>query len=76
MSLYDIIMFRTIQNNSSVNPSCELTPMSLSPPHRLRLAELLGSGAFGMVIKGEAADILDMNGPTTVAVKMLKGSQF
>ena len=29
-----------------------------------------------MVIKGEAADILDMNGPTTVAVKMLKGSLF
>ena len=31
MSLYDIIMFRTIQNNIFVNQSCELTPISLSP---------------------------------------------
>ena len=41
--------------------------------HRLTLGKQLGEGAFGMVIKGEAVGIGGKNGPTTVAVKMLKG---
>ena len=40
---------------------------------RLVLGKLLGEGAFGMVIKAEAVGIGGKSGPTTVAVKMLKG---
>ena len=34
---------------------------------------MLGSGAFGMVVRGKAMGIQDRNGEETVAVKMLKG---
>ena len=40
---------------------------------RLSLSKLLGEGAFGVVMKGQAIGIGGIPGPTTVAVKMLKG---
>jgi len=36
----------------------------------------LGEGAFGVVMKGVAIGIGGNTGPTTVAVKMLKGIAF
>ena len=41
--------------------------------HRLELGKLLGEGAFGVVVKGEAMGIGGRVGIMTVAVKMLKG---
>ena len=41
---------------------------------RLLLGDVLGEGAFGMVLKAEAQDIAnDKNVKTTVAVKTIKG---
>ena len=45
----------------------------LCPDCRLTLGEMLGEGAFGLVVKAEAKGINGKNGPQTVAVKMLKG---
>ncbi|XP_039298982.1 vascular endothelial growth factor receptor 2 [Nilaparvata lugens] len=42
------------------------------PRENLRLGKQLGSGAFGVVLKGEANGILKDNEVTAVAVKMLK----
>ena len=42
------------------------------PIDRLKLGKLLGSGAFGRVLKGEASGILSCEPVTTVAVKMVK----
>ncbi|KAK2187383.1 hypothetical protein NP493_167g01010 [Ridgeia piscesae] len=39
---------------------------------KLTLGEMLGEGAFGMVVKAEAKGISGKNGAQTVAVKMLK----
>ena len=43
------------------------------PDCRLTLGEMLGEGAFGLVVKAEAKGINGKNGVQTVAVKMLKG---
>ncbi|XP_075235082.1 vascular endothelial growth factor receptor 1-like [Lycorma delicatula] len=42
------------------------------PRKKLKLGKQLGSGAFGVVLKGEAEGILEPNVVTTVAVKMVK----
>ena len=42
----------------------------------LKLGRMLGEGAFGMVVRGEADGILRKGKRTTVAVKMLKGSDL
>ena len=42
---------------------------------RLSLLKQCGEGAFGMVMMGEAVDIANRKGRTTVAVKMLKGTE-
>ena len=42
------------------------------PVDRLKLGKLLGSGAFGRVLKAEASGILLHEPVTTVAVKMVK----
>ena len=42
------------------------------PIHRLKLGKLLGSGAFGRVLKAEASGILSSEAVSTVAVKMVK----
>ena len=42
------------------------------PIDRLKLGKLLGSGAFGRVLKAEASGILIHQPVTTVAVKMVK----
>ena len=42
------------------------------PINRLKLGKLLGSGAFGRVLKAEATGILSSEAVTTVAVKMVK----
>jgi len=41
----------------------------------LKLGKLLGEGAFGMVVMGEAIGIGGQPGNTVVAVKMLKGME-
>ncbi|CAH0562089.1 unnamed protein product [Brassicogethes aeneus] len=43
------------------------------PRHKLKLGKSLGEGAFGRVVRAEVTDP-PKNGPTIVAVKMLKGS--
>ena len=42
------------------------------PRDRLKLGKLLGSGAFGRVLKGEASGIVAWEPVSTVAVKMVK----
>ena len=42
------------------------------PAERLNLGILLGSGAFGRVLKAEASGIVSWEAATTVAVKMVK----
>lgn len=42
------------------------------PSEKLKLGKLLGEGAFGIVVKGTAQNILRYEGETMVAVKMLK----
>ena len=42
------------------------------PRDRLKLGKLLGSGAFGRVLKGEASGIVSWEPVSTVAVKMVK----
>lgn len=42
------------------------------PRDRLTLGKELGSGAFGVVRRGDAVGINNRQGSTTVAVKMLK----
>jgi len=44
--------------------------------YRLTIGKLLGEGAFGMVLKAEAVGIGNATGSTTVAVKMLKGTNM
>ena len=39
---------------------------------RLSMGKMLGEGAFGIVVQGEAMGICSKNTNTTVAVKMLK----
>ncbi|XP_076364415.1 fibroblast growth factor receptor 4-like [Tachypleus tridentatus] len=52
----------------------EITPDPLweFPRERLVLGTTLGAGAFGQVRKGDAYGLTDKEGPTIVAVKMLK----
>ena len=42
------------------------------PREKLKLGKLLGSGAFGRVLKGEASGIVSWEPVSTVAVKMVK----
>ncbi|XP_044736869.1 vascular endothelial growth factor receptor kdr-like [Chrysoperla carnea] len=42
------------------------------PKDKLKLGKVLGSGAFGVVVKAEAQGIVDGQESTTVAVKMVK----
>lgn len=46
------------------------------PRDRLLLGKELGSGAFGIVRRGEATGISNRQGATTVAVKMLKCKNY
>ena len=43
------------------------------PRARLRLSTVLGSGAFGMVMRGDAQGIRGSSGSVKVAVKIAKG---
>ncbi|KAH7978742.1 hypothetical protein HPB49_006574 [Dermacentor silvarum] len=62
---------------SELNTVCEyelpLDPEWEFPRERLVLGKPLGEGAFGQVVKAEAYGLGDKEGPTIVAVKMLKG---
>ncbi|XP_013391626.1 vascular endothelial growth factor receptor 1 [Lingula anatina] len=42
------------------------------PKERLKLGMVIGQGAFGRVVKAEAMGINDTEGPTPVAIKMVK----
>lgn len=61
---------------SELNTVCEyelpLDPDWEFPRERVILGKPLGEGAFGQVIKAEAYGLGDKEGPTVVAVKMLK----
>ncbi|KAK8764341.1 hypothetical protein V5799_033049 [Amblyomma americanum] len=61
---------------SELNTVCEyelpLDPNWEFPRERLILGKHLGEGAFGQVVKAEAHGLGDKEGPTIVAVKMLK----
>lgn len=61
---------------SEVDPVCEydlpLDPSWEFPRERVILGKPLGEGAFGQVIKADAYGLGDNDGPTVVAVKMLK----
>lgn len=61
---------------SELNTVCEyelpLDPEWEFPRERLVLGKPLGEGAFGQVVKAEAYGLGDKEGPTIVAVKMLK----
>lgn len=61
---------------SELNTVCEyelpLDPNWEFPRERLILGKPLGEGAFGQVVKAEAYGLGDKEGPTIVAVKMLK----
>lgn len=46
------------------------------PREKLVLGKVLGEGAFGKVVIGEAIDLLKHDSKVTVAVKMLKGWPF
>ncbi|XP_046651440.1 vascular endothelial growth factor receptor kdr-like isoform X2 [Daphnia pulicaria] len=68
-------------NPDSINPDLpideqtELLPYDKRwefPRDRLKLGKQLGAGAFGRVVKGEAAGIDGMDTVTTVAVKMVR----
>lgn len=43
------------------------------PRDRLRLSTVLGTGAFGMVMRGDAQGIRGSSGSVKVAVKVAKG---
>ena len=45
------------------------------PRDRLRLSTVLGSGAFGMVMRGDAQGLRGSNGSVKVAVKIAKGME-
>ena len=45
------------------------------PRDRLRLSTVLGSGAFGMVMRGDAQGIRGSSGSVKVAVKVAKGEK-
>ncbi|CAH1956241.1 unnamed protein product [Acanthoscelides obtectus] len=58
-----------------IDDQAELLPYDKKwefPIERLKLGKQLGSGAFGVVMKGEAKNIVDGEPVTTVAVKMVK----
>ncbi|XP_056648328.1 vascular endothelial growth factor receptor 1-like isoform X1 [Diorhabda sublineata] len=58
-----------------IDDQAELLPYDKKwefPIERLKLGKQLGSGAFGIVLKGEAKHIIDGEPITTVAVKMVK----
>ena len=63
MSSSDLVIHRNWRTFANVHCPCS----------RLTLGEMLGEGAFGMVVKAEAKGISGKNGAQTVAVKMLKG---
>ncbi len=42
------------------------------PREKLKIGKMLGAGAFGRVLKGEAEGIVPWEDTTVVAVKMLK----
>ena len=68
------IFFLTISINA---PYCvKFYPFSFReyefPREKLKLGKLLGSGAFGRVLKGEASGIVSWEPFSTVAVKMVK----
>ena len=44
------------------------------PRDRLRLSTVLGTGAFGLVMRGDAQGIRGSLGKVRVAVKMVKGT--
>ena len=46
------------------------------PRVRLRLSTILGSGAFGMVMRGDAQGIRGSSGSVKVAVKIAKGAKL
>ncbi|XP_075234261.1 vascular endothelial growth factor receptor kdr-like [Lycorma delicatula] len=65
----------------SINPDLDLAEQADLLPYnkkfefprkKLKLGKQLGSGAFGVVLKGEADGILEPDVVTTVAVKMVK----
>lgn len=62
--------------SSEVDPVCEydlpLDPNWEFPRERVILGKPLGEGAFGQVIKADAYGLGNNEGPTVVAVKMLK----
>ena len=68
------IFFHTISKNISVSYHSHKFPFRdyEFPQDRLRLGKLLGSGAFGRVLKGEASGIVSWESLTTVAVKMVE----
>lgn len=65
-----------IDPEMSISDQAALLPFDKAhwefPRERLNLGALLGSGAFGRVMKAEAVGLLENEPSTTVAVKMLK----
>ncbi|XP_068907472.1 vascular endothelial growth factor receptor 1-like isoform X2 [Tenebrio molitor] len=60
--------------NLTIDDQAELLPYDKRyefPIEKLKLAEQIGSGAFGVVLKGEAKGMFEHEKKTTVAVKMV-----
>lgn len=61
----------------TVDDQAELLPYDKTyefPRNKLKLGKQLGSGAFGVVLKAEAENIIENEEKTTVAVKMVRRS--
>ncbi|XP_026482534.1 tyrosine kinase receptor Cad96Ca-like [Ctenocephalides felis] len=80
---------RILAQEANISPSCttnlDAIPARFSsrepiqdrwefPRHKLKVYDILGEGAFGQVWRCEAQDIDGKQGPSTVAVKTLKGN--
>ncbi|XP_069676981.1 mast/stem cell growth factor receptor-related protein Kit-like [Periplaneta americana] len=66
----------SINPELTVEEQADLLPYDQSwefPREKLRLGRILGSGAFGVVMRAEASGIVKPDETTTVAVKMVKG---
>ncbi|KAJ8672911.1 hypothetical protein QAD02_004172 [Eretmocerus hayati] len=71
---FDVGALDCMDPNLMVTDQAELLPYDKIwefPRDRLKLGKILGSGAFGVVVKAEALGIIPHQTVTTVAVKML-----